>query len=286
MESKAVITESGAESYTDRTTLLTDDLAAHAAKGLEAHSDSRLLVGTPYLDDAGIVVSPDTFRFRTVDSTDAIILIDVPVILFSGQAVENIETAPPPPVLPPAPAPAEQAVVSGGTVSTASGTTTYGSGCFPKLTRIKRPDGTFTRIEELKAGDRLASFDITGLNPSVELAWKSWGTANLKMALAETVVKTLKVDSFNRYYVIKFGDGSTLRVTYEHPVLCLRDWLWRFVPAAELRVSDEVQAVNGKRTIVEKVEITANIITYNLDVEPFDVYIADGILVHNVVIKY
>lgn len=285
MESKAIISEAGALSYQAQAQQLASDLAAHAAKGLESHADSRLLLGTPYLDEAGGVVSSDTFRFRTVKSDGTFVLIDLPVILYSGQPITGVVSAPAPPDAPmDSTVPTPSASTAASTV--ASTTITTGGGCFPKMTPIKMANGTWKRIEDLVEGDMLTSFDIAGLNPSVEEAWKLWRSANLKLTQVETSVKAVRTAKFNRFYILEFSDGTTLQVTYEHVFLYERDWLWKFGQAVDLKVGDKLSTGQSTKLIVGKDEIVTNIVTYNLDVEPYDVYIADGVIAHNSFVIY
>jgi hypothetical protein len=198
----------------------------------------------------------------------------------------NTISAPPPPDLPlssvPPPLPLPEIVdeIDPGTGG--------GGGCFLKATKIRLVDGNFRKIEELKVGDKLASYDITGLNPNVEDSWRSFQTANLKLATAETTIKTLLVNQFNRYFLFELGNGTTLRVTYEHLILTQRNWLWKFLPAIEVKTGDNFLVFPGAMTapVVGKHEVVANIATYNLDVEPFDIYVADTVIVHNVQYKF
>lgn len=89
MDSKAIISESGASSFGSESKGLASDLDAHASQGLEAHSDSELLAGTPYLDSLGNVVSSDTFRLRTVLDDGTVVVVDIPVYKLSTRSYAN-----------------------------------------------------------------------------------------------------------------------------------------------------------------------------------------------------
>jgi len=117
VESKAIITETAAESFQSEAQRLADDVAAHAALGLEAHADSRLLIGTPYLDDSSTVVTPDTFRFRTVKSDGSVVLVDLPVFLYTGQPVTDVVEPPAPPEIQPSLTETTQAAPSSGSIT-------------------------------------------------------------------------------------------------------------------------------------------------------------------------
>lgn len=267
MESKAIISERGAAACLDDINQLLADLVSHASQGLEAHSDTRLLVLTPYLDNQGKVVTPDTLRFRTVSSTGAVVVVDVPIVLLSGQAVTNLTAAPPPPDAP-------QSSVLPESSSTSAG------GCFLKSTMISMAGGGEKPIEAIVVGDKLASFRLDGLGLE-ETAWAGWRTANLNLSQEETTVTQVMRSNFTRYYVLQFDDGTALHVTFEHLVLFMRDWVWQIDHASKLKAGDEVYSPTGHKKIVTKAELFAAVETFNLDVEPHDLYLANGVLVHN-----
>jgi len=100
MESKAVIAESAAESATNQLLDLSELFTVHVNSGLEAHSDSLLLTGVPWKDNNGIVVTPDTFRFRTVTQSGTLVLLDMPIFALGSTVLNNPITEPAPPGAP------------------------------------------------------------------------------------------------------------------------------------------------------------------------------------------
>lgn len=94
MDSKAIITETGAKAAADELDNLADGLAAHEARGLDAHADSQLLQGIPYLDNAGVEVTPDTFRFRVIKADGTLVLVDLPIFALSGTVITEPIAAP------------------------------------------------------------------------------------------------------------------------------------------------------------------------------------------------
>lgn len=101
MESKAVIAESAAESATNQLLDLTGLLTTHIETGLEAHADSIFLQGVPWLDNGGVVVTSNTFRFRTVTQAGALVLLDMPIYPAIGVVMSNLVIKPPPVGAPP-----------------------------------------------------------------------------------------------------------------------------------------------------------------------------------------
>lgn len=267
MESKAIISERSAAACLDDLSQLLADLVAHANQGLEAHADTKLLVLTPYLDNLGNVVTPDTLRLRTVSSTGAVVVVDLPIVLLSGQAVTNLTAAPPPPDAPQSSVLPEVSAASTG-------------GCFLKSTTITLAGGGTKPIEAIVVGDKLASFSLAGLGLA-ESAWQGWQTANLGLRQVETTVTQVMRSNFTRYYVLQFHDGTALHVTFEHLILFLRDWVWQIGHASQLKAGDEVYSPTGNKKITTKAELFATVETFNLDVEPHDLYLANGVLVHN-----
>ena len=272
MESKPIITEDAAKASLAEAQLLEEDVYAHSLIGLEAHADSKLLVGTPYLDDAGKIVSSDTFRFRTVKDDRTTVLVDVPVFTATGQPVTNWVTPPDPPEpIPDNSEPVIEIAGSGGS----------NDGCLPRMTSIALGGGSFKRIEELKVGDLILSYDLAGLS-QLEQAWLSFRTANLKAKETRTRVQGVAIARFDRFYVFSVeGSNAKFRVTFEHLVLYQRDWLWRFGHAEEIQVGDYLAVGLAAKKVVSREEVKLSLTTYNLDVEPYDIYVADGVLVHN-----
>lgn len=163
------------------------------------------------------------------------------------------------------------------TVSAASaGFSISEDGCFLPDTLITMADGTRRQIKDIKVGDRVMSYKIAGLDPNVELAWKTWAAASLNLTAAPATVKEVFKQSFTGYFRL-----LDLKVTYEHPLLVRRDGIWKFRQVQDLQKGDLLWK-NGMTIPVDSMPyITGDVETYNLNVEDTDVYIANGYMAHN-----
>jgi hypothetical protein len=94
VDSKAIITETGAEAAVNELNDLAGGLATHEARGLDAHADSQFLQGIPYYDNAGIKLTSDTFRFRVIKADGTLVLVDFPVYALSGTVITEPIAAP------------------------------------------------------------------------------------------------------------------------------------------------------------------------------------------------
>lgn len=149
-------------------------------------------------------------------------------------------------------------------------------GCFLPGTPITMANGTTRAIETLKVGDRVASYSISGLDPSVETAWKNFSTSSLSLIAAPATVKQVFKQSFNGYFRI-----LDLNVTYEHPLLTRRNGIWAFREVQDIRKGDFIWK-NGIAMPVDRITyVSGDVETWNLNVEPTDVYLANGVMAHN-----
>ena len=155
-----------------------------------------------------------------------------------------------------------------------------GGGCFTGNTFITMADGRQQLISTLRKGDRVRSLNITGLNPGVEEAWRGYAEKNLQAVQSTSVIRAVMQANFTYHYVI----NGELEVTYEHPLLTKRGSMWRFMRAQDVKPGDYL--FRGHPTVIKHiVRVDRNIQTWNLDVEPFDTYFANGYVAHNVYYK-
>lgn len=156
-----------------------------------------------------------------------------------------------------------------------------GGGCFKAGTRITRANGFKVPIEQVTVGSALRSIAIEGLDPSKENAYQTWKANQLVTKPVSTTVAHVIRNTFSHYFII----NGSLSVTYEHPLLAWRGGVWQFITVANLLVGDVVYR-NGSHVPVNSiVRVDKPIETWNLDVEPYDVYFADDFAVHNVTYK-
>ena len=149
-----------------------------------------------------------------------------------------------------------------------------GWSCFPEGTLITLPDKSLKPIEDVKVGDVVLGYD-----PELRLFKK---------------VTVLELESPIRsdYYIITFEDGSTLKITNEHPIYTIRGWA-SINPKITLEdsqmivkslvIGDKVLTQNNYwKEITQINRIDEVIQTYNLkSVSNTNTFFADGCLVHN-----
>jgi len=149
-------------------------------------------------------------------------------------------------------------------------------GCFLPDTPVTMADGSRKAIKDLKAGDRVMSYKIAGLDPNNELAWKTWATASLSLTASPATVKQVFKQTFTGY--VRLLD---LKVTYEHPLLTRRDGVWKFREVQDIKKGDFLWKDGMSIPIDSITYVAGDIDTYNLNVEPTDVYLANGVIAHN-----
>lgn len=133
-----------------------------------------------------------------------------------------------------------------------------GGGCFLGHTPVRTPDG-LRRIEELKPGDKVLSFDDQG-------------------AIHTAQVLKVHVHEGERVVRYRLWGGAVLDATPNHWVL---NQFNAFVEIGSLGSDDCLVDENGHlRPIVERTEFCTGTV-YNLTVEGHHTFIAGGIRVHN-----
>ena len=186
--------------------------------------------------------------------------------------------------------------------------TTYdsygGSGCMVVGTRINMPDGSTRNVEDLNIGDYVLSAQIPNvpLDFDAEDTWKDWvgvphgnppnsdwGTdyfdvqeLNRSNPVSASVFD-IYYDYYDSYFRVSTNLLRDLKVTWEHPFFVIRNGSYRFKKALELQVGDRVfQPTNYFTEITGVTRVDEKVETVNINVEPYDVYFAEGILLHNV----
>jgi|SaaInl47_10m_RNA_FD_contig_101_260785_length_1674_multi_2_in_0_out_0_2 hypothetical protein len=174
-------------------------------------------------------------------------------------------------------------------ITTTSGTGGTGGngGCLLEGTLITMMDGTSKKVEDIIVGDVVKSISIQGLSED-EDAWKTWSTNtdNFVSSNISTNITGLATEVFSKYYTFGFGD-QVLHVTGEHPILIKKeDNTILFQQVRNIQVGDAIRVFSSNSwAIITSIDITTDntIPTYNLSAEDADVYVAGGIIVHNVV---
>jgi PKD repeat protein len=148
-----------------------------------------------------------------------------------------------------------------------------GNYCFPAGTLVLMADGSEKNIEDVMVGEYVMSYIDSVKVPGLVLE--------------------LKAPIRRHYYTLYFEDGSTLRLTEDHPVFSRSGWE-SINPAAlllenpdfhvgELTVGDIVLKSDGWAEIVDMTYTPGSIQTYHLKkiVGAHNFY-ADGVLVHTI----
>jgi hypothetical protein len=161
-------------------------------------------------------------------------------------------------------------------VDASAGFAYHQDGCFLPDTLITMADGSLRQINKLVIGDSVLSYDVAGLDPNNENAWKTWSASKLLMAAGTATVKDIYIQSFNGYFQL-----ADLKVTYEHPILSLRNGVWAFREVQSLKKTDFIWKNGSTVPMPAMTYVPGRVQTYNLNVEQTDVFVANGFLAHN-----
>jgi hypothetical protein len=132
-----------------------------------------------------------------------------------------------------------------------------GTGCFLAGTQITMADSTTKAIEEIEVGDVVLAYDEA--------------TGELK---PDTVSKVHDPVVWDHYFLV----NGSMKLTPSHPVLSDGTW----VEIGKLEVGDTLTAADGKAVPIESIEtIKESVTVYNFATNPYQTYIANGIIVHN-----
>jgi len=155
--------------------------------------------------------------------------------------------------------------------------------CHVAGTVMNLADGTTKLVEDLEVGDVLASYSITGLGTDEnEQPWETYlaDATGWSATQSTTTVTSIREGLFDEYY--NFNNDLT-KVTREHPVLVKSGDNISF-KRADAVVEGDSFYINGawvEITSIELVTADPKVMTYTVNVEEEDVYLADGILWHN-----
>lgn len=155
---------------------------------------------------------------------------------------------------------------------------TYGNSCFEKGSKILMEDGSTKNIEDVVVGDRVFSYDIQNL-PNEE--WGGFIDENTDgFRESATTVEEVKFAFRGTYYIL-----NGIKVTQEHPFLIydINSSLFKFKRTEYLDPGRHnlVDQYLNRITIKQFEEVNESIEVVNLDVETLDVYVAEGLVVHN-----
>ncbi len=130
-------------------------------------------------------------------------------------------------------------------------------GCFAKGTKVLMINGEKKNIEDIKAGDRI----LTRKSEEDE-------------TLVEATVSKVHAARTDGYLIL----NGTLRVTPNHIMRVDNEWK----EAGSVQTGDIMESFEGKKVSVYSVEWQRGIKeVYNLEIETYHTYFADGLWVHN-----
>jgi hypothetical protein len=132
-----------------------------------------------------------------------------------------------------------------------------GGGCFTAGTKIKMADGSYRNIEDVRKGDEILTFENE---------------------FAEKTVKTKVAETFRHRVGSYLIINGSLEVTPEHRIFINNGWQM----IGEAKVGDVMIDEKGNQVTIVSIEKVRKIVdVYNLRIEKYSTYIADGIYVHN-----
>lgn len=125
------------------------------------------------------------------------------------------------------------------------------------------------RVEELVVGDSLLA------RTEQPKEFRDYTSKSLRGHNEHAAVRALRYGQEDHYYLI---NGQ--RFTHEHPIL-VNDTVWRYVPARDVRRGMKVAGRKGPVLVYEVERIYDQVMTVDIDVEPYDCYYVGDVLVHN-----
>jgi len=136
----------------------------------------------------------------------------------------------------------------------------YGTRCFPKDTKIFTPNG-WKNIQDFQIEDKIYACDE---NQNIQIS---------------KVVKVLDHDLIpDKVYKVLLENGKIIRSNMEHPFLTDNNL---YVPLKKLKAGDHLITFNKKKIKILDIIYDTEEPVYNLEVEKYHTYIAEGIFVHN-----
>ena len=169
---------------------------------------------------------------------------------------------------------------SGGGSGGSSGSGGGGGNCFLYGTLVRLADGRLVPIERLEPGDAVESLDVPGLARDAEwqaqYQWRVTGAAAPRPCASR--IANVRRGTHEGFFLI----NGRVKATFEHPFLIRRDGETGFCSAELLRVGDRLvrhDLADEPIEAIRRVNRTAR--TVALHVPGTNVYLADGVWVHN-----
>jgi len=162
--------------------------------------------------------------------------------------------------------------------------TRTGGGCWAYGTQVRLANGLVKPIEDLKVGDVVKSPIIpTYPNGEDYTQWypgSVWSIENPGIISYETTtVRNVKHWVESSFYLL----NDTYKLTGDHFLFVKKDSKWQFAKTEEILVGDFVKDEFGQSIeIFKKNQINEFTMVVDIDVEENDLFLANGIITHNV----
>jgi len=161
-------------------------------------------------------------------------------------------------------------------------TPTFG-GCWAVGSMVTKADGTRVAIETLNAGDEVMTANIptypNGEDSSNWFPSSVWSTDTVSNITKRTTKVVYNKQYTEPYYYLVNGQ---YKLTWEHWMFIERDGVWQFQQMANLKVGDKLVDESNTPVDITSIDIKQEPIEVSmLDVEPNDLFYAEGILTHN-----
>ncbi|MFG0243618.1 MAG: Hint domain-containing protein [Phycisphaerales bacterium JB054] len=169
---------------------------------------------------------------------------------------------------------------SGGGSGGSSGGGGGGGNCFLYGTLVRLADGRLIPIERLQPGDEVASLDVPGLDRDADwqaqYQWRVTGAAAPRPSASR--IASVSRGTHEGFFLI----NGRVKATFEHPFLIRRGDETGFCSAELLRVGDRLVRHDLDDEAIESIRrIDRTVRTVALHVPRTNVYLADGVWVHN-----
>jgi len=168
----------------------------------------------------------------------------------------------------------------GGSGGSSGGGGGGGGNCFLYGTLVRLADGRLVPIERLRAGDEVASLNVPGLardaDWQAQYQWRAASAATPRPCASR--IATVRRGTHSGFYLI----NGRVKATFEHPFLIRREGDTGFCSAELLRVGDRFVRHDLADEPIGSIErIDRPVRTVALHVPGTNVYLADGVWVHN-----
>tara|TARA_R100000008_G_scaffold16408_1_gene8077 strand:+ start:2473 stop:5814 length:3342 start_codon:yes stop_codon:yes gene_type:complete len=154
---------------------------------------------------------------------------------------------------------------------------------FIEDTMIEMADGKTKKIQNLRSGDEVLSYDIEDLKRNK--SWRKWmktefgGIDSLRVhrsSIKGTVNRKVKgYLLFNGKYKVTKNASICVKGDNDRP--------WQFKNAHEIKIGQEILMAGNQSTIIKNIEVLDDEVnSYAIEVDRYDNYFGDRIMAHNI----